>query len=91
VGLEVSRHRPLVPARRPGRLPAPARREAGRADRRCSLEVSRLEGVFIFEPSKKKKLINQVEMEGLVRSPPVAAHGVFYLQTENRLYAIAHQ
>jgi outer membrane protein assembly factor BamB len=49
------------------------------------------EGVFVFEPAKKKKLINQVEMDGMVRSPPVAAHGVLYIQTENRLYAIGQQ
>src|SRR5262249_55506790 len=46
------------------------------------------EGVFIFEPSKKKKLINQVEMEGMVRATPTAVNGVLYVMTENMLYAI---
>jgi outer membrane protein assembly factor BamB len=45
-------------------------------------------GVFIFEPGKKKKLLTQVEMEGLIRATPTAVNGVLYIMTENTLYAI---
>jgi serine/threonine protein kinase/WD40 repeat protein len=47
--------------------------------------------VFIFLASKEKWLLNHIPMEGLIQSPPVAAHGVLYINTGNRLYAIAQQ
>jgi outer membrane protein assembly factor BamB len=46
------------------------------------------EGVFIFAPGKKKKLITQVEMDRFVRATPTAVNGVLYVMTENMLYAI---
>jgi outer membrane protein assembly factor BamB len=45
--------------------------------------------VFIFAHGRQKNLLNTVEMEGAIRSIPVAANGVLYIATENRLYAIA--
>jgi outer membrane protein assembly factor BamB len=47
--------------------------------------------VFIFLASKEKWLLNHIPMDGLIQSPPVAAHGVLYINTGNRLYAIAQQ
>jgi outer membrane protein assembly factor BamB len=54
--------------------------------------------VFIFEHGKTKKLINTVDMSvkdknGIVvrpqiRATPVAVDGIFYVMTENKLYAI---
>jgi outer membrane protein assembly factor BamB len=45
--------------------------------------------VLIFEHGKEKKLLAEVEMEGKIRATPVAANGVLYVMTENKLYAIA--
>ena len=38
---------------------------------------------------KKKKLLAENDMDGRVRATPVAANGVLYVMTENKLYAIA--
>ncbi|MBI3822818.1 MAG: PQQ-like beta-propeller repeat protein [Planctomycetes bacterium] len=46
--------------------------------------------VFVFQHGRQKKLLAEVEMEGKVRVAPVAAGGVLYLTTENKLYAIAN-
>jgi outer membrane protein assembly factor BamB len=46
------------------------------------------EEVHIFEHGKKKNLLGTVDMGGAIRSTPVVANGVLYLQTENKLYAI---
>jgi outer membrane protein assembly factor BamB len=45
--------------------------------------------VLIFQHGKEKKLLAEVEMEGKIRATPVAANGVLYVMTENKLYAIA--
>jgi outer membrane protein assembly factor BamB len=43
--------------------------------------------VFVFEHGKQKKLLAQNDMEGPVRATPVAANGVLYVMTSNKLYA----
>jgi outer membrane protein assembly factor BamB len=43
--------------------------------------------VYIFQHGKQKKLINTLDMDGKVKSTPVVANGVLYIQT-NKLYAI---
>jgi outer membrane protein assembly factor BamB len=45
--------------------------------------------VFVFAHGKQKKILAQNTMEGRVRATPVAANGVLYVMTENKLYAIA--
>ncbi len=45
--------------------------------------------VYVFAHGKTKKLLAQNTMEGRVRATPVAANGVLYVMTENKLYAIA--
>jgi outer membrane protein assembly factor BamB len=45
--------------------------------------------VFVFAHGKEKKLLAQNEMGGHVRAAPVAANGVLYVMTENKLFAIA--
>lgn len=45
--------------------------------------------VLIFEHGKEKKLVAEVDMESKIRATPVAANGVLYVMTENKLYAIA--
>jgi outer membrane protein assembly factor BamB len=45
--------------------------------------------VFVFAHGKQKKLLAEIDMEGSVRATPIAANGVLYVMTENKLYAIA--
>ncbi len=42
----------------------------------------------IFAHGKEKKKIAEIDMKGMVRATPVAANGVLYVMTENKLYAI---
>jgi outer membrane protein assembly factor BamB len=44
--------------------------------------------VFVFEHGKTKKLLAENDMDGRVRATPIAANGVLYVMTENKLYAI---
>lgn len=44
--------------------------------------------VFVFEAGKKLNKLAENEMGGRIRATPVAAHGVLYVMTENKLYAI---
>jgi outer membrane protein assembly factor BamB len=44
--------------------------------------------VFVFQAGKQKKLLEEIDMGGRVRATPVAANGVLYVMTENKLYAI---
>jgi len=44
--------------------------------------------LLVFAHGKEKKLLSTINMEGKVRATPVAANGVLYVMTENRLYAI---
>jgi len=45
--------------------------------------------VLIFAHGKEKKILGEIDMQGKVRATPVAANGVLYIMTENKLYAIA--
>jgi len=45
--------------------------------------------MYIFEASKKKKLIKQVSMRGKIRATPVVCNGVLYVMTENPCKLIA--
>jgi outer membrane protein assembly factor BamB len=45
--------------------------------------------VFVFQHGKQLKKLGEMEMDGRVRATPVAANGVLYVMTENKLYAIA--
>jgi outer membrane protein assembly factor BamB len=45
--------------------------------------------VFVFQHGKAKKLLEENDMGGRVRATPVAANGVLYVMTENKLYAIS--
>lgn len=47
--------------------------------------------VFVFQHGKTKKLLAENEMPSRVRATPVAANGVLYVMTENKLYAIAEK
>jgi outer membrane protein assembly factor BamB len=47
--------------------------------------------VFVFAHGPAKKLLAENDMEGRVRATPVAANGVLYVMTENKLYAIAEK
>ena len=42
----------------------------------------------IFEHGKQKKVVNTIDMKSKIRATPVAANGVLYIMTENKLYAI---
>jgi outer membrane protein assembly factor BamB len=47
------------------------------------------EGVVrVFQHGKTKKLLAEMDMGGRVRATPVAANGVLFVMTENKLYAI---
>src|SRR5205085_2662857 len=43
--------------------------------------------MLIFEHGKEKKLLTEIDMEGKLRATPVAADGVLFVMTENKLYA----
>jgi outer membrane protein assembly factor BamB len=45
--------------------------------------------LYVFAASKEKRLISTVELDSAINSSPVAANGVFYVATMQRLYAIA--
>ncbi len=45
--------------------------------------------VFVFAHGKEKKILAQNDMETAVRATPVAAQGILYVMTENKLFAIA--
>jgi hypothetical protein len=44
--------------------------------------------MFVFEAGKQKNILAQNQMVGKIRATPVAANGVLYVQTENKLFAI---
>jgi outer membrane protein assembly factor BamB len=44
--------------------------------------------LLVFADGKEKKLLSTIDMGGKIRSTPVAADGVLYVMTENKLYAI---
>jgi hypothetical protein len=44
--------------------------------------------VTIFTPGKEKKIINTMDMDSPVWTTPVAANGVLYINTRDKLYAI---
>ena len=44
--------------------------------------------VHVFQAGTTKKLLEENDMGGRVRATPVAANGVLYVMTENKLYAI---
>jgi outer membrane protein assembly factor BamB len=46
------------------------------------------EQILIFEPGKTQKQPKTIKMHAYVRAAPVAADGVLYVLTENKLYAI---
>jgi outer membrane protein assembly factor BamB len=43
----------------------------------------------IFEASKEKKIINEIQFPGPIYSTPIVANGVLYIGTHTHLYAIA--
>ncbi len=45
--------------------------------------------MLIYQAGKEPKDLAKINMEGSVKLPVVAVNGVLYVQTENRLYAIA--
>jgi outer membrane protein assembly factor BamB len=47
--------------------------------------------ILVFQHGKDKNLLGEIDMEGKVRSTPVAVNGVLYVMTENKLYAIQNQ
>ena len=47
--------------------------------------------VLVFEHGKQKKLLAENEMDGRIRTAPVAVGSVLYVLTENKLYAIAKE
>ena len=44
--------------------------------------------VFVFEHGTKLKKLAENDMGGRVRATPIAANGVLYVMTENKLFAI---
>jgi outer membrane protein assembly factor BamB len=49
------------------------------------------EKVFVFAHGKQKKLLAENDMASRVRATPVAANGVLYVMTENKLFAIGEK
>jgi outer membrane protein assembly factor BamB len=47
--------------------------------------------VWVFAHGKDKKVLAQNDMVTAVRATPVAANGMLYVMTENKLYAIANK
>jgi outer membrane protein assembly factor BamB len=47
--------------------------------------------VFVFAHGKKKDILAENFMPGPVRATPVAANGVLYVMTSNKLYALAEK
>ena len=47
--------------------------------------------VYVFAHGKEKKILAQNDMESAVRATPVAANGVLYVMTENKLFAISNK
>jgi outer membrane protein assembly factor BamB len=47
--------------------------------------------LLIFAHGKEKKILAEIDMQGKVRATPVAANGVLYIMTENKLYAISNR
>ena len=44
--------------------------------------------VVVFAAGKEEKIINTMEMGGSVYTTPVAANGVLFISTREKLYAI---
>ena len=44
--------------------------------------------VVVFAAGKEKKILNTIDMGGSVYTTPVAANGVLYISTREKLYAI---
>jgi outer membrane protein assembly factor BamB len=44
--------------------------------------------VFVFQHGKTMKMLGENVMDGAVRATPIAANGVLFVMTENKLYAI---
>ena len=44
--------------------------------------------VVVFAAGKEKKVLNTMDMGGSVYTTPVAANGVLYITTREKLYAI---
>ena len=44
---------------------------------------------LIFEDSREKRLISEIELDSATASTPVAANGVLYVATMHKLYAIS--
>jgi outer membrane protein assembly factor BamB len=44
--------------------------------------------IHVLQHGKAKKVLGQIDMGGRVRATPIAANGVLYVMTENKLYAI---
>ena len=44
--------------------------------------------LLVFKNGPKEDLIQDNDMDGMIRATPVAANGVLYVMTENKLYAI---
>jgi len=47
--------------------------------------------VWVIAHGKEKKILAQNEMESAIRATPVAANGILYVMTENKLYAIENK
>jgi outer membrane protein assembly factor BamB len=47
--------------------------------------------VIVFAHGKKKEILAENDMGGPVRATPVAANGVLYVMTSNKLYALAEK
>lgn len=45
--------------------------------------------VWIMQLGKEKKVLNRIEMVGMIRCSPVYANGVLYIATQSNLFAIA--
>ncbi len=45
--------------------------------------------LYVFESSKEKKLLNQVNMGAPILATPIVANGTLYINTQTHLYAIA--
>jgi outer membrane protein assembly factor BamB len=49
------------------------------------------EKVFVFAHGKQKKLLAENDMASRVRATPIAANGVLYVMTENKLFAVSEK
>jgi hypothetical protein len=44
--------------------------------------------MYIFEAGKQKKILAKINVDEVLKGPPVMANGILYVMTSKQLYAI---